>query len=67
LVLVVNETAVFHAVSGGTFAIPTDRNSQCWVRSIRYTNSTLTSENASMERTYTLHRMSACGSIPISL
>ena len=48
---VVNETAVFHAVSVGTFAIPTAQNSQCWVRSIRYTNSTLTSENARMERT----------------
>jgi hypothetical protein len=51
LVLVVNETAVFHAVSGETLDIPTDRNSQCCVRSIRYTNSTLTRENASMERT----------------
>jgi hypothetical protein len=49
--LVVNETAVFQAVSGVTFAIPADRNSQCWVRSIRYTNSTLTNEKASRERT----------------
>ena len=47
---VVNEAAVFHAVTGVTLAIPTDRNSQCCVRSIRYRNSTLTSENASMER-----------------
>ncbi len=48
---VVNETAVFHAVSGVTLAIPTAQNSQCWVRSIRYTNSTATSENARMDRT----------------
>ena len=49
--LVVNETAVFQAVSGATFVIPIDQNSQCWIRSIRYTNSTATTENARMERT----------------
>ncbi len=49
--LVVNEAAVLNAVAGVTLDIPTDRGSQCCVRSIRYTNSTLTTENASMERT----------------
>ena len=42
---------LFHAVTGVTLAIPTDRNSQCCVRSIRYRNRTPTTENARMERT----------------
>jgi hypothetical protein len=67
LVLVVNDAAVFHAVTGVTLPSPTDRNRKCCVRWSRYRNSTLTSENASTERTYTLHRMSASGSIPQSL
>ena len=50
LVLVTNETAVFHAPTAGTPGRPSDQGSSAWTRSSPKSSSTDTAENASKER-----------------